>query len=443
MNSLENIVNSFKEGFQSTFDRSEKNKESDPITAISQSHLKNEESKLHTLDKPLAQATNLTVKVAAVQKAMGLLAQHLHAKLGSENKNVCFSPLSIYPVVCMVAEALDSQDRKAFLKSLGLDQIGFEGVRAALKIVTASFNSSEAKKHFTLNTANGMAVAGDVKPKFLRMMKEEYEAEIFECSQNPEQVCGQVNRWVDEKTNHKIPNLLTEDSIPDELTAILLNAIYFMATWQSPFEKDLTSLKPFYFADGSSMPVRSMRHYRSAHLLHFESKDKSYQMVEMPFKASYPTNLSCMIILPNDPKSNTLRNLEESFHLGFIKSLREQGSYRDIELQLPVTDMNIKTGDLIPYLLDGVKGIRPEVKLPGIGEKVCLSKIVHCAKLKVNEEGAEGAAATAAIFFKKCLDLSEDEPIKFTVDRPFAYAIVHEDTILFQGSVKEASAFIQ
>ncbi|MCJ7827082.1 MAG: serpin family protein, partial [Demequinaceae bacterium] len=77
--------------------------------------------------------------------------------------------------------------------------------------------------------------------------------------------------------------------------------------------------------------------------------------------------------------------------------------------------------------------------LKGIGENVVVTDAVHAAKIIVDEDGTEAAAATAII-----MDLSsmpgESQEVK--VDRPFLYLIRDDVTgaVLFIGRVLDPSA---
>jgi serpin B len=69
-----------------------------------------------------------------------------------------------------------------------------------------------------------------------------------------------------------------------------------------------------------------------------------------------------------------------------------------------------------------------------------ISKVIHKARVEVNEEGSEAAAATAVIMAPKSVHLEKKEV--FRADRPFLFMIVHNSTgaILFMGRLSNPSS---
>jgi serpin B len=67
-----------------------------------------------------------------------------------------------------------------------------------------------------------------------------------------------------------------------------------------------------------------------------------------------------------------------------------------------------------------------------------IDKVIHKARIEVNEEGSEAAAATAVIMVTKAM--MTDKAV-FRADRPFLFMIVHNKTgaILFMGRLSNPS----
>ncbi|NXU04464.1 ILEU inhibitor, partial [Buphagus erythrorhynchus] len=55
----------------------------------------------------------------------------------------------------------------------------------------------------------------------------------------------QINGWVEERTEGKIPNLLSEGSVDSLTRLVLVNAIYFKANWAEKFQEADTTDAPF------------------------------------------------------------------------------------------------------------------------------------------------------------------------------------------------------
>jgi serpin B len=70
-------------------------------------------------------------------------------------------------------------------------------------------------------------------------------------------------------------------------------------------------------------------------------------------------------------------------------------------------------------------------------ETLMITDVLHKAKVTVDEEGTEAAAATAVII--GLTSAMPEEPISLIIDRPFMFMIRHQptNTILFMGRVTQ------
>ena len=75
---------------------------------------------------------------------------------------------------------------------------------------------------------------------------------------------------------------------------------------------------------------------------------------------------------------------------------------------------------------------------PMFTKEVFVDDIIQKAKVKVDEKGLEAAAATAVIMTRATAVPNPEEPVEFTADHPFQFAIVREDEapeLLFWGQI--------
>jgi serpin B len=74
---------------------------------------------------------------------------------------------------------------------------------------------------------------------------------------------------------------------------------------------------------------------------------------------------------------------------------------------------------------------------------ICISKVLHKTKVKVDEKGTEAAAATVVEMGKGLAGfMEEDGPVSIICDRPYLFAIVDEPSgaMLFLGQVMDPGA---
>jgi serpin B len=95
--------------------------------------------------------------------------------------------------------------------------------------------------------------------EFLKIATDEYLADVNQANfqTQPEAVTREINRWVAEKTNDKIQNILPPDCVDIFTRLVLANAIYFKAAWAVPFKKQGTSTNSFHLTASSQAEVFS------------------------------------------------------------------------------------------------------------------------------------------------------------------------------------------
>jgi serpin B len=289
-----------------------------------------------------------------------------------------------------------------------------------------------------LAVANALMLvkAGEaVLPDYLSLLREKYGAEVFRNVQ-----LDDVNNWVDRKTEKKISKIL--EKLDPDTAAILLNAVYFKASWRSPFEKQATIDETFNLTPGETAKVPTMRRVGSYAVV----KQAGFRAIRMPYAV---TSLGMVIVLPE--KIDGLREVTaqlDARELGRLLAALRGAPAKAVDLALPRFKANF-TADLIsPFAQVGMRlpfdptgadfsGITGKAAAQG---GLYISAITHRAVIEVDEEGAEAAAATLIGMQPAAAPLQPPPPPEpFRVDRPFLFYLVDNATgaILFQGRIMD------
>jgi serpin B len=233
-----------------------------------------------------------------------------------------------------------------------------------------------------------------------------------------------INDWVSEMTHNKILDIIPP-SIPHLNTRlVLVNAVYFKATWATPFDKARTTNAPFHLESGKTVSVPMMR--RTADYGYAE--DKLMQVLELPYSSN---RFSMMIFLPKESTNFAL--VERSLYPVRIEQWRQKCKQQEVGVYIP----RFKSGsqfDLKPSLRErGMKlAFTQAADFSGITpiQPFWIFNILHKACIDVDEAGTEAAAATA-------VDMSTGFPKWFAADHPFLFLIRanRTGTILFLGRV--------
>jgi len=128
--------------------------------------------------------------------------------------------------------------------------------------VATAFNPGEDPGEITMRIANAayLQKGYPFEPAYLQAVGSNYGPVLNEVdfSADPDAVAHQINAFVADATNDRIPQLVG-DGVIDPLTVLaLVNALYLKASWLGPFLAESTRDQPFTRLDGSKRTVAMM-----------------------------------------------------------------------------------------------------------------------------------------------------------------------------------------
>ena len=217
---------------------------------------------------------------------------------------------------------------------------------------------------------------------------------------------------------------------------VLTNAIYFKATWLSPFYPDATEERSFHLLDGSKVEVPMMT-ARSSDGWFGYARGDGFQAVSIPY---YTNGMSMLVLLPDKGKFD---DFEDSLIAGILDLVQMQWEERDVTLNMPRFEYESEFALKETLAQMGMPdAFESSADFSGITDEISLkiSDVFHKAFVSVDEKGTEAAAATAVVGVALSSRPSL-EPITVTLDRPFIFLIRDEPTgaILFLGRVMDPS----
>jgi serine protease inhibitor len=247
---------------------------------------------------------------------------------------------------------------------------------------------------------------------------------------DPEGARGQINRWVSEQTEERIPELLGPGTIDSATRLTLVNAIYLKAPWMQPFREEATRPAPFHRLDGSSVEVPMM----SGLADYAYAAGDGWQAVELPYAGD---ELAMLLILPDDLAAFTGR-LDGPMLASITSALANEW----VALAMPrfETETSAKLNDDLIALGMPTAFDSGAADFSGMTdqERLFIALVAHQANITVDEKGTEAAAATAVAIAGSV----PPPPIAMTLDRPFLFALRDRATsaILFLGQIVDPSA---
>lgn len=345
----------------------------------------------------------------------------------SDGKNVVVSPFSVKMALSMAAQGANGKTLEEMNKVIGLDETSNEYFRRLIE-------DAAKDGDITLNIANSIWLKQGLEfnPAYMDILDSYYMAQASTLDFADPSSKDTINRWVSEKTNGKIEEII--DSIDSSDIAFLINAIYFNANWSVPFEEGFTSKKDFTLLDGSKVKADLMS--KTAHLLYQENNE--FQAVELPYGEN--GRYVMRVYLPKEDvkfdkfvKGIDKESLQQwGGDFGSMKGVLELPKFKT-EYSNSMKDILISMGIKEAFnsnSADFSKMVTVE------GQNVYISEVMHKTYIDVNEKGTEAAAATS-IEMSATSAPQPEEMFEMIVDRPFVFTIDDKESgeTLFIGAI--------
>ncbi len=377
---------------------------------------------------------------AAAGSAISALGLDLYRAIAAGGEaNVVLSPTSIALALAMAragARGQTAAEMDAVMRDLGSDANAawLNALDQALATRSGTFKDDSGQDlAVALHIANApFAQEGmPLEQAYLEALASRFGAglRLVDYVGATEDARKQINAWVDEQTEQRIPELLGPGVLTPDSRLTLVNAIYLKAPWQTAFPDGATAPGPFTRTDGSTVEV-PMMHVGEAMP---QASGTGWQAVEIPYVGG---SLAMTVIVPDD-----LAAFEASLTADGLASIT--GALAEAPVSLTFPKFSIETKAQLADLLAALgmpTAFTDAADFSGIttAEQLAISDVIHQANIDVDEKGTEAAAATAVVMRASGMPA---EPVTVTVDRPFLFALrdVPTGAVLFLGRVADPS----
>lgn len=336
--------------------------------------------------------------------------------------NIFLSPVSILAAMSVATAATDGDTESELKTALGLD---------------GDYNSCHRANGDNLRqlVGDGLTIANRIwinesiplHEAYRTFISDVYDVKVSDVDTSDSAgEAARINRWVEKATNEKIHEIINPGMINPDLVAIITNAIAYQGNWIEKFDPEDTFPGNWKLDDGSAVLVDMMNKYSDCRAPYI--KTKTYSGISLKLDG----DVSMAIILPNADTScdSVLSGLETKDILAVV-----DGYTRDVMVSIPKWTVETEYKLIPTFQAMGVSKAFGGGDFSRMsGESIFISDIVHKAFVRVNEEGAEMAAATAVVATLECMVAS---PPHFKADRPFLYFAVKNGEILFAGRLSD------
>ncbi|XP_052060823.1 antithrombin-III-like [Mytilus californianus] len=347
----------------------------------------------------------------------------------NKTESVCMSPYSITAAFLLLMIGTSGRSKQQISSALFQKLLFSEEEKLKYYKSLNSYIIRKAGGNVSLASANRLFVNKryTVLQNVRKKAKQYFGADIsLKDFTNSKAAAFVMNRWVSKETDGKIKNLIKEDWLNSATVMLIINAIYFKATWKRRFSPKLTSRQNFLLPDNKTIKVDMM--LIRSNVLYFHGFD--FNAIALPFKGG---NFDMVFILPHEKVE--LQNIEARISLEFLSEISSGFSREQLDIFIPKFKLQ-SDFDLTQELRKlAVTDIFDEVKanfsnlIAGKKQGVYVKIAVHKVVFNVNEAGVEGAAGTGFGIFLR------NSPPQFLANRPFLFYVrdIKSDLILFIG----------
>ncbi|XP_070975857.1 angiotensinogen [Oncorhynchus clarkii lewisi] len=240
----------------------------------------------------------------------------------------------------------------------------------------------------------------------------------------PQEAETQINNFIQKTSDRKITSLFKDLSSTTDL--LFVSSVHFKGNWKKAFQTEKTTMQEFKVDATTTVMVPLMTHTGTYKYLN--DKDRKCTVV----KLSLSKRAYMLLVLPHEGSS--LHDMESRLQSDIISGWHRHLKEGFLELSLPkfsmtaLTDLRSLLFDMAAEIEKSLLGSDAEFERLSSKKPFSVDKVFN----KVMFEMSEGGSETQ--------DKTQDEgvPLKFTVNRPFFFAIVegNSNAILMLGKIR-------
>ena len=279
----------------------------------------------------------------------------------------------------------------------------------------------------TLTIADALWIqqGSSILPEFMQTARENFGSSIEQAdfARNPNEAVKRINAWCSKNTKGKIPSLFNR--FDTNTRFVLVNAIHFSADWKTRFNKNRTQDGGFTLLDGRKTKTKLMS---QESVTKYGETDDTLAL-ELPYKDE---GYAMVLLLPKNPANFV--QWESEMTSSKFNLLRRSMEMSKVDIRMPKFTMesDIPLNETLQQL--GMQAAFDQhnadfSKTARVVEPLWVSDVLQKTYIEVDETGTRAAAVTGISI--GCS--ASPRPETFHADRPFLYAIIKGNTILFLG----------
>lgn len=381
---------------------------------------------------PDTQAQELTAQPVSVQPAGSPAVDQALTSFGlsllqsareAESGPVLLSPLSAALALSMAANGADGDTLAQFETVLG-GGVTLDELNAACTQLLSDYGDLDGSTECLIANSLWTDPEGMIREDFIGKCRGIFDAQVFSQELSAPSVVPAVNSWVSEHTNKMIPSILSEP-FSENAALLLVNALYLKNTWETEFDPNNTYLRGFYHqgSDKESMDFLNAGFVTFPYL-----QSETAQGAVLPYDDG---RLAFFALMPEEGAEFEvwLNSLDGDTFTQILES-RTDTEFLTLALPKFEAEWDGQLQDILSALGLDLAFTFGEADFSLMGDNpngYFLSQVIHAAKIEVNEQGTEAAAATV-VEANSGSGAPPETGVTLIFDQPFLYGIVDLQT---------------
>ncbi|MBR2956791.1 MAG: serpin family protein [Clostridia bacterium] len=359
-------------------------------------------------------SVNALGNLNAYNAAVTDFAVRLFKASEEEGKNTLISPLSVLCALAMTANGAEEETLEQMEAVLGMNK---DELNLYLYSYMLNLPSNE---NYKLSLANSIWFTEDerftVNKDFLQTNADYYGADIYKTPFN-DKTCKEINKWVKQKTDSMIPEIL--DEIPTDAVMYLINALAFEAEWRKIYEKDQVRDGEFTKEDGTKQRAEFMYGTEGTYL----EDEKASGFVKYYKDGKY----AFVAMLPNE--GVTVSEYVASLDGESLNAMLANPGYTTVFTAMPKfeTEYSVEMDEVLKGMgmTSAFSADNADFKALGTSERgnIYINRVLHRTYISVGEKGTRAGAATVVEMNDEA-GIEMLEPKEIYLDRPFVYMLI-------------------
>ena len=344
--------------------------------------------------------------------------------------NLVLSPLNLHAAMTMLALGGDEATQTWLLStplggnSKAVGELSTLHASARAQAAALKPPGAELTMLNTIWTRQQAALKDAYKASLGEAFPAESQGIDFAAPETP----ATINAWVAKATSGKIDKIVEQTSADTVL--LIASALYFKGLWSTPFDAAKTQPLPFTLASGKQIEAPAMRGLVPGGIL----QQDGMTAIEIAYGSQAPSPVRFRVLM--GAEGAPLKDLRHA--LNTLSSARFEAASLKLELPKFTAAMSKDMDEALRAIgMERLFDTKASRFANITGEDIGTPKVVHAARVEVDETGTVAAAATTVTGTR-----SAEVPASVQINRPFVFSIrlVDPGADLIQGYVADPTA---